>query len=80
MNVTSPIYIGSYLSSVRRKYESWQDKGYESLHRWNLDNSIVVHPQLSHRRFQRDDALMGVRSNILLLGNFNFNPILLQHL
>ncbi len=41
---------------------------------------IVVHPQLSHSGFQRDDALMGVSSNILLLCNFNLNPILLQHL
>jgi len=43
----SPTYIDSYLGSAKREYESLQDKGYHSLCRWNLDNSIVVHPQLS---------------------------------
>jgi hypothetical protein len=38
---------------MRWKYERLHDK----LPRWNVDNSIVIHPQLSHNGFLLDSVL-----------------------
>jgi hypothetical protein len=46
----------------------WKNEGlHDKLPRWNLDNSVVVHPQLSHNGFLLDSALwvLGIFSFVL---------------